>query len=193
MAERMADSSAWSRSPVIDASLTASITSLESLLNPPIEVKPLEKFLRFRLNQTHSMLLPLEDIIAAQTISILDLLPVPQMGASVLGLSNWRGEALWIVDLAHQLGFGEILDRPQPLTTLSAIVVQSQNKWLGLAVQEVDEIEEHDPETMLYSSPELFAQLSSVFIKGYFRHDHSVVLSAAAILQDPSLHLHTSN
>ncbi|MBD1823176.1 chemotaxis protein CheW [Cyanobacteria bacterium FACHB-DQ100] len=170
----------------------ASIASLESLLNPPVEIKPLEKFLRFHLNQSHSMLLPLEDIIAVQAISILDVLPVPQMSACVLGLSNWRGEALWLVDLLYQLGFDEILQPAQSLTILNAIVVQFQGKWLGLTVQAIGEIEEHDPEKLVHPSPDLFAQPLAAFIKGYFGHDHSIVLSTAAILQDPALHSQAS-
>ncbi|GAP94538.1 chemotaxis protein CheW [Leptolyngbya sp. NIES-2104] len=172
---------------------TASITSLESLLNPPAAIEPLQKFLRFQIDSTQSMLLPVEEIAAVQTLHILDILPVPQMSACILGMSNWRGEALWLVDLSQQLGFKAIAQQADRVTTLSAIVIQSGRKSLGLIVREIDEIEEYNLDNLVIPSPDLFPQSISPFIKGYFTHDRSVVLSGAAILQDPALHVHHLN
>ncbi|MBE9009575.1 chemotaxis protein CheW [Pseudanabaenaceae cyanobacterium LEGE 13415] len=173
---------------------TASITSLESLLSPPAAIEPIQKFLRFRLDPTQSMLLSVEDIAAVQTIPVSDILPVPQMSAYVLGMANWRGEALWLVDLFQQLGLkantpwnSTIAER---LTTVSAIVIQADRSFLGLVVPEVDEIEEHNPNDLLKPSSDLFPQSIFKFIKGYFKHDRSVVLSTTAVIQDPDLHIH---
>lgn len=182
----MIDLAEFSTSPLS----TASITSLDSLLNPPAAIEPLQKFLRFRLAPTQSILLPVEEIAAVQTLHISDILPVPQMSACVLGMSNWRGESLWLVDLSQQLGLKAIAQQADRVTTLSAIVIQSGRKSLGLVVRDIDEIEEQNPETLLKPSPDLFPQPISSFIKGYFKHDRSVVLSAPAILQDPALHIH---
>lgn len=173
--------------------LTRSITSmtgLEALLSPPTEIEPLQSFLRFRLDRTQSMLLAVEEIAAVLAISIVDILPVPQMNACVLGMSNWRGESLWLIDLAQQLGLKSIAQQAQRLTTISEIVVQSGSKFLGLVVSEIHEIEEHNPETLLHSFPDLFPQPVSSFIQGYFRHDRSIVLNASAVMQDPCLHIH---
>jgi len=172
---------------------TASITSLESLLSPPTEIEPLQKFLRFRLDPTQSMLLAVEEIAAVQTIPISDILPVPQMSACVLGMSNWRGESLWLVDLSQQLGFMSIAQQAQRLTNLNAIVVQFDRKALGWVVPEIDEIEEYNPDTLQHPSPDLFSQSISAFIKGYFSHVRNVVLNVSAVMQDPSLHIHNFN
>ncbi|MGG6265807.1 chemotaxis protein CheW [Leptolyngbya sp. AN03gr2] len=176
---------------------TASITSLESLLSPPAAIEPIQKFLRFRLDAAQTMLLAVEDIAAVQTIPISDILPVPQMSPYVLGMSNWRGEALWLVDLFQQLGLkanttwsGTTAER---LVTVSAIVIQSGRKSLGLVVPEIDEIEEHNPDSLLKPSPDLFPQSISTFIKGYFKHDRSVVLDTTAVIQDPDLQIHQFN
>ncbi|MBW4444499.1 MAG: chemotaxis protein CheW [Plectolyngbya sp. WJT66-NPBG17] len=182
-----------SRAPEAPPLSTASITSLDSLLSPPAVTARSQKFLRFRLAPTQSMLLPVEEITAVQTISISDILPVPQMSACVMGMSNWREEALWLVDLAQQLGFSAIAQQAQQLTNLSAIVVQSSSKSLGLVVPEIGEIEEHYPDTLLNPSPDLFSSQTSSFIKGYFRHDRSVVLDTAAVMRDPALHTHHLN
>lgn len=172
---------------------SASLASLASLLSPPAEVEPIQKFLRFRVDRTQSMLLAVEDIAAVQTIAISDILPVPQMSACVLGMSNWRGEALWLVDLAQQLGLAPISDQTQRLTALIAIVIQVNGYALGLVVPEIYEIEEHNPKWLLSPFADLYPQRTLPFIKGHFKHDRSVVLNAAAVLQDPSLHMHPFN
>ncbi|MCU0551438.1 MAG: chemotaxis protein CheW [Leptolyngbya sp. Prado105] len=166
---------------------TASLTSLASLLSPPAEAEPMQKFLRFRLDRTQSMLLAVENITAVQTVAILDILPVPQMNPCVLGMSNWRGESLWLVDLAQQLGFQSIANRMTRLATLSVIVVQIDDHALGLVVPEIYEIEEYNPETLLNPSAELHSDQTFAFTKGYFKRDRSIVLDAAAVIQDPSL------
>lgn len=170
---------------------SVSTTSLESLLSPPAAIEPMQKFLRFRLDLTQSMLIAVEEIAAVQTVALFDILPVPQMSASVLGLSNWRGEALWLIDLSQQLGLSAIAQQIQPSSTLIAIIVQSGHKSLGLIVPEIYEIEEQNPDTLLQPSPDLFSPQIAPFIKGYFRHDRGIVLNAAAVLRDPSLQIHS--
>lgn len=171
----------------------ASLASLASLLSPPAEIEPTQKFLRFRLDQTQSMLLAVENIAAVQTMAIADILPVPQMNQCVLGMSNWRGESLWLVDLAQQLGFSAIVDQTQRLTTLIAIVVQVKDHSLGLVVPEIYEIEEYNPKWLLNPSADLYSQQTLPFIKGYFKHDRSVVLDASVVVRDSSLQVHSFN
>lgn len=182
----MAELSEFSRSSISAASLA----SLASLLSPPAEVEAMQKFLRFRLDQTQSMLLAVENIAAVHTTAIADILPVPQMNTCVLGMSNWRGEALWLIDLAQQLGLRAIVDQAQRLTTLIAIVVEVNNYFLGLVVPEIYEIEEHNPKWLLSASADLYPQQILPFISGYFKHDRSVVLDASVVIQDPALQMH---
>jgi len=168
-------------------SSAASLASLASLLSPPAEVEPMQKFLRFRLDRTQSMLLAVENIAAVQTVAIADILPVPQTNESVLGMSNWRGESLWLVDLAQQLGLSAVVSQTQRMTTLSAIVIQANSYSLGLVVPEIYEIEEHNPKWLLHPSADLYPQQILPFINGYFKHDRSIVLNASVVIQDPSL------
>lgn len=167
----------------------ASIASLESLLNVPTGIEPLQKFLRFRCGDTE-LLVAVEDVIAVRTISVSDLLPVPQMPVAVLGLCNWRGEALWLVDLAQQLNLGSAIVPIYSLTTLIAIVVQSNNTTLALVVSEIDEIEQHNPTLLLHPLPNLFSPSLIPFVQGYFPQDCSIVLNVAAVIQDSALQIH---
>ncbi|MBD1859762.1 MULTISPECIES: chemotaxis protein CheW [Leptolyngbya] len=181
--------SEFTRTPIA----TASLTSLASLLSPPAGTEPMQKFLRFRLDRTQSMLLAVEGIAAVQTLAIADILPVPQMNACILGMSNWRGDSLWLVDLAQQLGVQTRLNRMQKLTALSTIVVQINDNTLGLVIPEIYEIEEYNPKMLLNPPADLQTNPFFPFIRGYFKHDRSLVLDAAAVVQDPSLQLHHFN
>jgi positive phototaxis protein PixI len=171
----------------------ASISSLESLLSEPPTIEPIEKFLRFRMSRDQSLLIAVEDILGVRTISVSEILPVPHMNACVLGIYNWRGEALWLVDLIQQMGVGTLPEQVQRFSSLMTIVVQHRKKSLGLVVPEVHEIEQHNPKELLLPSADLFPQNLLPFIKGYFVQDRSIVLDVSSVLNDSSLRIHHFN
>lgn len=176
--------------PPLFSPYASSIASLESLLVEPAPIEITQKFLRFRLEPDHVILLPVQDVLAVLTISLTEVLPIPHMNESVLGVLNWRGEALWLVDLSNQLGFNSLIRTTKRLSTLTIIVVQKKLQLLGLVVSEVQDIEEHSPEQMRLPSNELFASRLLPFVKGYFLHEHTIVLDTSAVLEDPHLQAH---
>ncbi|MCY7320767.1 MAG: chemotaxis protein CheW [Phormidesmis sp. CAN_BIN36] len=168
------------------------LSSLESLFVRSETLDEGQKFLRFQLCPNNTALLAVDEVTAVLTIVASDVLPVPHMPACVLGIYNWRGEVLWLTDLASQIGFDRTDEPDQQLTSFMAIVVQLEGQLLGLAVPEVYDIEQHDPQH-LHSSPDLFPSNLSPFMTGYLTSDRSTVLSVAAILQDPQLQIHGLN
>jgi positive phototaxis protein PixI len=181
---------------IADSLPTSSIASLESLLNPPQPAKPQQKFLQFRLGKEHPALAPVEDVLAVLTIAVSEVLPVPQMSACVLGIYNWRGEALWLVDASTQMGFSPWVD--SRVKALTLIVAQSEGQSLGLVVPEVFDIGEHDPELLIPASADLFSNRMLPFVKGYFSSDvdsesvreQSIVINISALIQDSNLQVH---
>jgi positive phototaxis protein PixI len=171
----------------------SSIASLESLLSKPAPLKITQKFLRVRVEQENTALLPIEEVVAVLTIAAGEVLPIPQMNASVLGVFNWRGEALWLVDLSHQIGFKSFIHQSKRISTLTVIVMQRGSQLLGLVVPEVRDIEEHYPDQLYPPSKELFSPRFLPFVKGYFLHDHSVVLDMSAVLHDSRLRIYEFN
>jgi chemotaxis signal transduction protein len=78
------------------------------------------------------------------------------------------------------------------------VVIQVGDRYLGLCVQQVDDIEWHDPAKFYSPSQELFSSTLLPFVRGYLMADtaincqRSIVLDASAILHAPLLNIHQS-
>lgn len=190
-----------SSSPALDSPATieplelyqSGLSSLEALFVEAGTPEAGQKFLRFQLCPDQTALLAVDEITAVLTVAAIEVLPVPHMPACVLGIYNWRGEVLWLTDLASQIGFAQLGESDPGCTAFMAIVVQIQGQRLGLAVPEIYDIEHHDSQHLHAPSPGLFSPHLSPLMKGYLANDRSTVLDVAAILQDPQLRIHELN
>lgn len=143
-----------------------------------------QRFLRFQLAQEETALLSVEYIKEVLSLTAAKLLPVPHLPASVLGLHNWRGEMLWVVDLNHLLGVSSLWQGVDPQSAFDTIILQVERQVLGLAVQQVGNIEQHVWQN-LQPPTGLFPQAMSSFVEGYISEVRSIVLSAPALVRAP--------
>ncbi|MEM8642426.1 MAG: chemotaxis protein CheW [Cyanobacteria bacterium P01_G01_bin.54] len=153
-----------------------------------VEPKPMQQYLSFTLGMANPGLLAIEAIQEIFYLPWQQILPVPAMGAAVLGLHYWRGEMLWLVDLNDLLGRGGL--DTTALSSVSLLVLRWCNCRLGLMVQTVGEILPYNPE-QLQTPRGLFNADLEPFITGYHRESSSIVLNPAAILnaaQQQSVH-----
>jgi len=82
-------------------------TAYEKIVNSPTELlkdRKEEQFLRFHLEPETKIMLPIEQVTEVLKIDVGNIVPIPQMPSWVMGVYNWRGEILWIVDLGHLIG-----------------------------------------------------------------------------------------
>jgi chemotaxis signal transduction protein len=147
------------------------------------------RFLRFYVNAEDTALLPLNSIQQVLKVPATEILPVPHMPDCVLGIYNWRGEMLWLVDVAQQLGFASVLMQSAGRETVTAIVIQTDRKFLGLVVPQLRDIEVHSLQQLHPPTAAFPAKLLS-FMQGYFTSSSSPVLKAQAFIQDPLLQVH---
>ena len=179
----------------------------------------LAKFLRFYFSPEDTALLPLKNVKEVLNIPLMGILPVPHMADCLIGIYNYRGEILWLVDLGAQLGFVSSTEFIQNVTssaelslknssnlsankgialtndlpTLTIIIIQNDDKHLGIVVPKVVDIEMHDIHEMQYPSEELFLPNILPFLKGYLIRSSSPVLDINALIEDSQLNLHFSN
>jgi purine-binding chemotaxis protein CheW len=126
-----------------------------------------ERFLRFSLNPETDGLTPLGDLQEVINISLKNILPVPQLTESILGIINWRGKATWIVDLPNLCGDRHWCRRSPIAETGMAMLVQWQGETIGLLIQEIKTIEVYDLEQCLPIPEEMFSQELSSLALGY--------------------------
>ena len=174
------------------------------------EYRDIQKFLRFHFNSDSTALLPLSTIKEVLNVPIAAIQPVPHVADCLLGIHDYRGEILWLVDLGQQLGLTPSIDSLQfdfaasnyncasaieerissAITdTLTVIAIQDKEKCLGLVVPRVVDIEMHDTQEMQPASGELFSAQILPFLQGYLIHSSSPVLNPRVLIEDSQLQL----
>lgn len=126
-----------------------------------------QRFLRFPLNAEVNGLLSLADLQGVINVALQDILPVPQVTEFLLGIMNWRGEAIWILDLAGLLGATHWCQQETVANSGMAMLIQVEGQTIGLLVEKVSTIETYDPKQRLpVTEAMLFNQLQP-FLQGY--------------------------
>jgi positive phototaxis protein PixI len=127
-----------------------------------------QRFLKFPLSGEVNALLPLGELQGVISISLKDILPVPQVAESLLGIVNWQGKAAWILDLANLFGATHWCRQKPIADSGMAMLVQVKNETVGLLVKQVSTIETYDPEECLPVSETLFSEKARSLLQGYF-------------------------
>lgn len=152
-----------------------------------------EKFLSFNLGVMDTAVISLQHITEVLQVSLPEICSVPEMPNSVLGIYNWRGEMLWLVDLEAMLGYPPISQGANLLSIMMGIVLENKGKYLGLLVRQLIDIEWLDTKQMKPATSELFYPKSSPFLQGYFINDSDQMifnLDAITIIQAPMWGIH---
>lgn len=86
------------------------------------------------------LLVPLQNIIEIVTIQRQDICPLPGVAAGILGVTNQRGQLVWILDLG---GIGEGfagLKRLNPQEKLTIMLLQEAQGQVGCVVAQLQGI-----------------------------------------------------
>ena len=157
-----------------------------------------QQFLRFHLMPDTTALLPVHQMTEVVTMAINEVVPIPHLPAWVMGVYNWRGEILWLVDLGHLIGLPPIHQQATGRSTYTAIVIhptqqgrqqagsqKTSGKLLGLLVNRVEDMESCNPD-LIQSPPQSSVSSELVkFLRGYWlktNGDILVVLDANSII-----------
>lgn len=112
--------------------------------------------LKFRLYPDTQAMLPISQITEVLKLQLVQIVPIPQMPAWVMGVYNWRGDILWMVDLGQLLGLDSWYQHQHERALHTAIVLspnrqdkQNENQiHLGLVVASVEDLETCDPKAI---------------------------------------------
>lgn len=162
--------------------------NFDPLTLEPLPAETRQRFLRFFFEQHDTALIPLEQITEILRLNLAEILPVPEMPSCILGIYNWRGEILWLIDLNHLVGYSHLASTYS--TSLVAMVVQIDDQCLGLVVNQVYDIELHDLQQLQPVSSGLFAPNLMPFVLGALPEEQGTVLDVNAITQCPLWQIH---
>jgi positive phototaxis protein PixI len=142
----------------------------------PSSAKAREQFLRFQLVPDTTVLLPISQIAEVLTIPVDQITPIPQLAAWVMGAYNWRGQVLWMVNLAHLIGFTP-WHQQGISATYSAIVLRArsmstpdnnaENRMIGLVINRAEMMEWCDPDLLQSPSSDVVTPQLVPFMRGY--------------------------
>ncbi|MBT9311997.1 chemotaxis protein CheW [Leptothoe kymatousa] len=157
------------------------VLELDPLGLEPIPEDTRQRFLRFQTCADEATLLPLKDIAAVLQVTIDELLPVPDMATWLLGVCNWRGEMLWLVDVNSLLGKVPLWHQNPRLETMMVIVIQAEERSVGLAVEQVDDVELIDPDRIVQSE-KLGAAITDPMVAGHLPEHGGIILDALRLV-----------
>ncbi len=149
-----------------------------------------QQFLRFHLVPDTTAMLPVQQMTEVLTMGVSEIVPIPQMPGWVMGVYNWRGEILWMVDLGHLVGLTPLYQHATSRSTYTTIVINaaqplpgrqragSQNtgvKKLGLVVNRLEDMEWCNPDS-IQSTPQSVSSELAPFLRGYWLKSNGEIL-----------------
>jgi positive phototaxis protein PixI len=149
--------------------------------------KTREQFLRFHLVPDTTALLPIQQVTEVLTISRGQIVPIFQMPAWVMGVYNWRGEILWIIDLGHLLGLTPWYEQGITASAYKAIVLQThshqitststKSQMLGIVVNRIEDIEWCNPDWIQSAPSSTVSPEIAQFLRGYWLKSNGEMLA----------------
>jgi positive phototaxis protein PixI len=114
-----------------------------------LEQQVQQQYLRVQLTTGVSGMLPTHQLTEIANLFLGQLVPTPDSTPAVMGVYNWRGEVLWVLDLSYWLGFDPLYAEGFGKGRLHIMIIQHQGQHLGLAVKSVDQMIWCDPKALL--------------------------------------------
>ncbi len=103
-----------------------------------------DQFLTFALAPDQQALLPTHQMLEIVNVSLSQITPISGLSPSVMGIYNWRGDAIWIVDLASLLGYTPLYSQEYDLGKFQdrchVLFLRSQDMIVGFAVHHVGQM-----------------------------------------------------
>ncbi len=149
-----------------------------------------QQFLRFQLQPDLMGLMEIDLVTELVNIPSDRIVPMPHLPPAVMGIYNWRGEILWIVDVATLIGANRPVGRSrslQPTIILSSGVTPEDRlqTTVGLVVDELDEIEWFDLDLIQSPVPDYIYPEFSKWANGWWvsaNHQNFLRLDGQKIL-----------
>lgn len=146
-----------------------------------------EQFIRFHLEPETTALLPILQLGEVLNIPIDQIVPIFQMPAWVMGVYNWRGEILWVVDLGQLVGLTPCYQQSFSTSTYTTILLNAasdkspssseNNQVLGIIVNRIEEIEWCNLDQIQSPPSTIAVDGMLTFLRGYWMKSDDEMLA----------------
>jgi positive phototaxis protein PixI len=153
-----------------------------------------QHFLSFQLPPQSWGILPTDRLVEILNLPVEQIVPIGNLPAAVIGVCNWRGEVLWLLDLAYQLGMPPLFSQGKPRSAYTVMIVHqgaqngaqkgSQNstqngtQTLGLVVEQVNQMVWCDPAAIVPLPATQFTDLQQHrLLQGYWLQSATTYLA----------------
>lgn len=136
------------------------------------------KFLSLHLQDQQVVILPVSQLMEVFSVPLTQIVSIPDVPNTVMGVCNWRGEVIWVIDLGSLLGFPPLHQQGFRQINYKVALLQRQEETLGLAVPRVGQIREYAEEQI--QNPQfshLHKKLQQSLLGYVIDHDRQMVLA----------------
>ena len=146
-----------------------------------------QQFLSFVLLPDTNLMLPLQQISAVLKIPYGQIIPISDMASWVMGVYNWRGAIIWMIDLGHLVGLTRWYQQPGFSSNHKAILIhpshsstmsRTSEEIIGLVVSDLKDIEWCNPNKFHAPPPSAVTIELATFLQGYWVKDNGEILVA---------------
>lgn len=98
-------------------------------------------------------MIPTHQLTETINLELGKIVQIPDLPPAVVGVCGWRGEVLWLVDLAYALGLSPLLGTDYQSAKCSLLRVSVNQHSFGLLVMEVGQLVRCDRQALIPGAP----------------------------------------
>ena len=156
------------------------------------EALSLPQLLKFQIIPSTDALLPLAQFAEVLKVPVNSVIPIPHMPAYVMGVYNWRGTVLWMIDLGLLLGMMPCHKYQGARSVHSTLVIERKDEasvlhQVGLVVHDITDTVQIDPATISNVELSNLPESLTRFLSGYWMNEQGEML---AVLDDEAIFSH---
>lgn len=132
--------------------------------------------LSFHLTPKLQAIISVDELIGLTTIETTSIAPIPDTPQAVMGIHNYRGNPVWVVDLPYLLGLTPLyLANTRQICSL--IFLQAQKKTIGFAVHQLGQMITFPKEQLQQDYKNPGAQRLNWCINGIYTNNNITMLA----------------
>jgi len=155
---------------------------------PPTSLRDVEtqQFLKFTLPDSTSVMVRSNHLTEVLSLNLQQVVSISDVNPALIGVYNWRGEVLWLLDLGAYLGSDPLYKTSFRLGKLNVVIVHFDGQTLGLCVDQVNEMIRCDVSEIQPPPTHDLHSMLQACTEGYFLDSEkkiSWVLNAQTLLE----------